>query len=553
MLKPVGVRLVSALLLGLLFGCGGGGGSGGDASGGGTSSNGAVGRPPTGSPTSTAVYLAGQAGSSVATNVIVDGVSTSIAQSDLVVFDPQAPSVRTVVVAQKGQYSNEVSIEYGSYDATSKILLEPYIRHLVFAQGGHFFGVILVNNGTMPTPVQISNESGASSLCSFNQKQLVDYTNADNTTIVYSRPGADNVCGTSDDEWRAIRLGMGAADAPISAKQPLTGLINSSGAAVGWLAIEGNALKRYDINFQNATLLTTFSGSAEELSRAIGGFEQVIVRLGAGLYQYNANNGVLNPLFTLSFGASNNGTLQTTTRDSQAVYLAVGNPVDGTTRLYRVPVAGNNFAEIASELNTVVSMETSANRLLYVLEVGANLRQLKSVPKQGGATPVTLPILGLQTFTGLNGVVAASGNKVYYNVKRPNDSPVAGVIDDDGANVTDTDGARWLSIAFSDTLHNVSSISALSRIIRADGVVSVVGSLNYAAVTISSFNPTTGALIANLGVMPAISIDYLSFDKNKNFSIGQAAKSDGSGGYTADLFVVNPDATGITRVTNNIF
>ena len=554
MQKYLTIRLATALsaIVFALYGCGGGGGGGSSAP--------VTTPPPTTSPppqtppaSATPTFLVGQAGASVPATAVVNGSSVVLKRASLVAFDPQNTSDQRVLAAA-GNYSNDGKIEYGVYDPVSKSLLEPHVRYVVFIQNGKIFKSNLVKGGPGTTPVQVSNETAADSLCSFNQKQLVDYTNAENTAIVYARRGADNTCFTADDEWRIVRLSMGPADAPLAAKQAISGLIDGAGKPIGWLALDGNQLARYDANFQNPTVLTAASGDAEEVSQSVGPFEQAIVRLGNTLYQYNGNTGTFTALFSLLFGTTP-GTIQARTRDSQAVFLAVSNPADGTSRLYRVPLTTIDFSQLTSEPALMNVLSNSTSRVIYNLTTAGDVQQLKSIPKQGGPA-VILPLLGETTLTGRRGVTLAAGNKVYYNVGQIGGPPVAGIINDDGSNAAETNSARWLGIGGSDDFANLSTVTAVARMIRADGVTFVAGRFdlfNYAGVTLKSFDPITGAQIQVLGTLPPVTMDFFSFNRNKSFDLGQATKTNLSGGFDADLYTANPDVAGsLVRVTRNI-
>jgi hypothetical protein len=550
---PARNRLVLALILvgGLLAiqSCGGdggftpipgpGSGSAGDC---GTSSS-----QPTASATS--VYLAGQSGTSVQTNVLGAG---TINRADLAVFDPANPAAGIISpnIANAGTYAFETPIEYGVYDATTKTLLEPYIRFLVFAQNGKLFKVDLRKSAPSLAPTQVSNETGADQICTFGGKQLVDYTNPDNTVIPYLTAGADGLCGSSDDVWKAIRLGMTATDAPLAARLPVTGLINSSGQAVGWLAINGSALTRYDENFQTPSILTNVSsGVGEEISRGVGAVEKAVVSINNSLQLYSCATTTVPTPFNLA-----GGSIAASAVDATAAYPAVTGGAGIT--IYRFPLDGSTPSIVTTDSSSLLGLTASAARLLYVVSSGTGVGQLKSVAKSG-SVPATLKVFGGLSFSGTIDELAAANNQVYYNFSEAvTGIPHAGQQNDDGTTATPSEPAnsRWLNLSLLTEPPNLSSVSGLASLVRAENVVSAP-TISYAGVILRSFDPATGSQIANLGTMPASAFDIFAFDRNKDASLGQAIKSNVSilGAYTADIYSVDPNTAGsLTRVTTNI-
>lgn len=521
-------------------GPGNGSGSAGDC---GTSSS----RP---SASSTPVFLAGQSGTSVQTNVLGAGI---INRADLVAFDPVTPSAGIISpnLANAGAYSFETPIEYGVYDTATKTLLEPYIRFIVFAQNGKLFKVDLRKSAGTPTPTQVSNEFGAAQICVFGGKQLVDYTNADNTVIPYLTAGADGLCGTNDDVWKAIRLGMAATDTPLTARLPVTGLINSSGQAVGWLAINGTALTRYDPNFQKPSVLTnvTSSNVIEEISRGVGAVEKAVININNSLQLYSCATTTTPTPFGLA-----GGSVAASAVDAAAVYPAVSGGAGFT--IYRFPLDGSSQSTVATDTNTLVGLTASATRLLYAVSTSAGTDQLKSVAKSGGV-PTTLKVFGGPSLSGTIDGLAASNDQVYYNFREAVTGVLhAGQQNDDGTTASPTEPAntRWLNLSLLASPPNLSSISGLASLVRAENVASTPV-VSYAGTILRSFDPATGSQIANLGTMPPSAFDIFAFDRNKDATLGQAIKSNVSivGAYTADIYFVDPNSAGsLTRVTSNI-
>ena len=573
------IALLAALVTLSACGGGGGGGSGGGGTGGGgTGTGGSAGSCGTAAASAaipSGVYLAGEAGNSVPI-IVPNGGQTN--RANLVAFDPQNLNLQTVL-ANAGTYSNELGIEYGTYNSATQSLGQPYIGQMVFVQNGKFFKVDLRKGGAGLTPVQVSNETSADNLCSVRPYRLVDYVNPDNTTLLYSQPGPNGTCDNtagSDDVWKIIKLGMSATTAPLAAKPLVVGLHNTSGAAVGWLAINGTSLTRYDDSFANPSPLTSITAGTDvfELTLHAGGVEKAMVDINNTLQIYDCATTVSPQPITSFNGVAIHGTAT----DESALYVAQTDATGSNIRRFgydgSVPAAPltNDPA-----LPNLVGITTSANRVVYVVvsNPSPSRVQLKSVLKAGSnSMPTILSIQGAQDFAGTSGAVVAVTNNIYINVdvlgQVAGNTPFAIVRTDDGTgSPSETANARWLNLTFgtggSSNPPNVSSISSFARLIRAENVTSTAPSgqpvvYNYSGATIKSCDPTTCTSFVTLGTMPGgtTTIDRLSFDRNATASLGQALQivNTTTGAFKADLYFTNPtvDNTGnpVQRLTFNI-
>ena len=567
------IALLAALVTLSACGGGGGGGSGGGGTGGGgTGTGGSAGSCGTAAASAaipSGVYLAGEAGNSVPI-IVPNGGQTN--RANLVAFDPQNLNLQTVL-ANAGTYSNELGIEYGTYNSATQSLGQPYIGQMVFVQNGKFFKVDLRKGGAGLTPVQVSNETSADNLCSVRPYRLVDYVNPDNTTLLYSQPGPNGTCDNtagSDDVWKIIKLGMSATTAPLAAKPLVVGLHNTSGAAVGWLAINGTSLTRYDDSFANPSPLTSITAGTDvfELTLHAGGVEKAMVDINNTLQIYDCATTVSPQPITSFNGVAIHGTAT----DESALYVAQTDATGSNIRRFgydgSVPAAPltNDPA-----LPNLVGITTSANRVVYVVVSNPSRLQLKSVLKTGSnSTPTILKFQNAVDFSGTSGAVVAVNNNIYFNVDLlgpvSGNTPYAVVRSDDGTgSPSETAQARWLNLTFgtggSSNPPNVSSISSFAHLIRAENVTSTASAgqqpvYNYSGATIKSCDPATCTSFVTLGTMPGGTIiDRLSFDRNATASLGQALRSSVTlpGAFTADIYAVNPNTAGsLTRITTNI-
>lgn len=136
----------------------------------------------------------------------------------------------------------------GTWDTVAEKIADRRLHAMIYAKDGIIYKVNAVK-GAAPVPTQVSNESRAHQLCQVFV--LPDYDNMNDSQYVYTVPGPDQDCGTSDDNYtKMIKFGMNASDTPIFLPRtgevsPVIDLVDkNNGGILGWLAIKSRVQKR---------------------------------------------------------------------------------------------------------------------------------------------------------------------------------------------------------------------------------------------------------------------------------------------------------------------
>jgi len=105
-----------------------------------------------------------------------------------------------------------LQIPTGNVDTTTYQMTNLKMGYVQYAKAGKLWSV----DTTTLEKKQVSNETmfTGSNLCAVTG--LVDWNNPDNSTLTYILKGTDGWCWTPDDERKAVKRTMTAADAPIN-------------------------------------------------------------------------------------------------------------------------------------------------------------------------------------------------------------------------------------------------------------------------------------------------------------------------------------------------
>jgi hypothetical protein len=306
------------------------------------------------------------------------------------------------IVVEPGEDIINGSIETvvtADYDPLTKTSGNEQSYALIYAKSdGRLYKVNALKERSL-IPEQLSSESNANQMCTPLSKQAVisDYNNPGNSQYLYSLPGVDAVCGTSDDLLRMVRLGMSANDAPIEAKKALRPLIDlNNGGISGWLVNDAGALKTCDANFRNcgATIANVATDAIFWLDSRR--HESLLLEIDQQFFIYNIPTQTLSlPRFTRS---SSTQAVGLAVADGSMVYLA-----DEDT-LYQFPADGSDDAVVLwVDPVGVGNLKVTTNKVIY-----KSGDSLKAVDKTGGAA-ITL-VSGSD-----NLFYSTSGDLVYYS------------------------------------------------------------------------------------------------------------------------------------------
>jgi hypothetical protein len=472
----------------LLVACGGGGGddtlSGGPGSGGSGGGDG-------GATGSSYLFYSGLLGVGSSNSGVLYAV------------DPANPSSPVAVEASEATIMGTIrSIRSGSYDGDTQTVTDFHLHALIYAKNdGKFYRISALKSGSL-APVQISGESMANQLCTNaggrilldGETVISDLANPDNSQYVYSLPGMDNNCGTGDDDWRMIRLGMNAGDAPVFAKPPVRVLTDfTTGAISGWMVNDAGDLKHCDANFANcgASVLsiTSYINVLLALDVVNGRY---LMEIDDQLFVYDANSRTLSSaLFSISSGTS------------------VDSPVtDGTTvyfkhekSIYQAPVNGSAMAiELTVEVDDISRIDLTTNKVIY--QVG---KEIKQIDKTGGTPSL------LTSATGSDNIFFfVSRNYIYYSVNNmpspatgttlTNNLVKAGIVNENGGSQSEFIQANWAGMTFSTSFDLNNPINAFDDPVA---MILAEGSGNgFSGATLKSFDATSGVEGVTLGTLP---------------------------------------------------
>ncbi len=423
--------------------------------------------------------------------------------------DPDSPASPTEVVPEAnlatapfGFGFTAESFLVGTYDSAAQTISDLHTYAIIYAHtDGNFYKVSALKSGSL-APVRVSSESMADQLCEErNDSSTADLANPDNSQLIYTLPGADSLCNTSDDVWKMVRLSMSATDAPIMAKPTVDNISDqTTGAITGWLVHDtvANELQRCDASFAGCSAITPVTISVGQLSRVANNL--VLLEIDNQLFVYDA---VANTLSSSIFAIPAGTYLEDEASDGSTSYFVHGSSI------YQFPADGSAMATVlATEGDDIQRIQLNDNNIVYQLSSSGQNVEIKSVPKAGG-TPISLV-----TATGTDNVsmLIAKNNRVYYNIQNTmltgsifTTVPVAaGVIDDDGMNQVEIMTAAWNGFIYNTTMNlGSSSIGDLvDKVILAEGYDIAGTSGGYAGATLKSVDAATFVDIATLGTLP---------------------------------------------------
>ncbi len=418
----------------------------------------------------------------------------------LYAVDPANPTSPIAVEAGENAIMGTIrTIRSGSYNGTAQTISDAHSYAVIYAKtDGRFYRISALKSGSL-TPVQVSSESKANQLCTNVGGRILldgdtvisDLANPDNSQYVYSLPGMDNNCGTGDDEWKMIRLGMGAGDAPVPAKRSLQALTDyATGVISGWMVNDAGGLKHCDTHFANCGVsVTSIVSDANVLLEIDILGQRYLMEIDDQLFVYDANTKTLSaPLLTISSGSF------------------VGSPVtDGTTvyfgyetSIYQVPVNGSSMAvEFLAETDHITAMELTASKVIY--QVGA---EIKAVNKAGGLASL------LVSAASDNVYFFITGSRIYYSIFNPNSLVIpmgndiikAGIVDENGNVESEFLDAAWVGTTFSTSFDLNDSINRFDDPV---GVILAEGDGNdFSGATLKLFDAASGVESVILGTLP---------------------------------------------------
>lgn len=455
----------------------------------------------------------------------------------IVALDPTTPTFPITV--DSGSTGQAIPIPYGTFDPATKEVSGLHIRTVIYEKGGKWFKASALKGGAAPTPVQLSNENGASSLSSNDITVAADFAEHNNARLIYHLPGPDGFFNTNDDVWMMTKVGMAATAPPITAKEPLAPIYDKvAGALTGWLAIDGNAVKRFDADFTVGTAVTVMNFTTNAMKMDFT-FDVIFLRIDNGLYAYNTATGNLSgSIHTFPpFPPQPSFFKITTAKDATNLYFLD----DG---IYAVSLGGTTIAALIASTTELTQMIESINvtdtKVIYeVRNPESGQSDIRSVLKSGGTPTI------LTTSTNFLSVVATKGIFIYYNIFIPSRPTGAGFVKDDGSGVTDTPSTFWVGSSFP-AIFDPSTSKTPQYLLKAS--VSVFNAVTgFGGGTLESFDTATNTRQAIIGTIPAEIFNMNAVGIGANI-LGIGSGPTPMGG---DLFYMNLTTNNsLTRITN---
>lgn len=450
--------------------------------------------------------------------------------------DPANPGATATPVTATGFSLH--TVVGASWDSTNFAYTNLTNPNAVYVSGGKLFKVSAMKSSGVPgsannPPVQISSETGANSICDFNE---VANTTVSSTRLFYELPGADGNCATQNDnvtKW--VLLSDNATTPPTALAPGLAVTTNQNGNGIDWVAdlatglptnvllvdvANSNTLKRMD--FTNNNQITTIQANVGGVHILAQDTTDRVFLRGQGqtnnnlLYLYTISTNQLVPLVT---GASK---------------LHRGNPAgDGTNlfvaeettgKLYKVPMNATTSSNVVTLLNSVGFplgdpcggddvVVTTSDVFLHTYAPGlggggcdttslaVDSAGLYRVSKANGALSA---VINHAVGTGIFNVFAAKSLLIYNHLfaSTPNLIPQANIINENGTAVfsspTSCPGCGgWNAAVSSPTFFVRTNDLPLSKII----LEAFTNSTDNGA-TLTAFDAPTGTQGATLGTVP---------------------------------------------------
>jgi hypothetical protein len=443
----------------------------------------------------------------------------------------------------------------------------------VYARDGRLYK--FEHNVPAGTPVQgqLLSSLATSSICvtgtaldEYGQGDFgPDISNAARSWLLLRGPGADRQCNTGDDVTHGVRLDMAATTPAVTVVgEPVAPLLATNGAFTGLVMRNGNQVFRVDGNLANASNLFTLSSpSIVNPSPSLGGgpFNRLWLFVdGNTLYGVRLDNpGTRVALATLTAGEQ--GTPPVLAADAGGAYVALVTPT--SSRVLRVSDSLAAPTPLATFNGEVRALRVTPTRV--VADVRASALQglppvdsVQSAPLAGGAAQsIVAPASGENLFVygTVNEVVYALGITTTIDplTQQSTTRWATVIVNADGSNLQRLADTVLIGATLPGTF-SVGAVIPFYGFIAASPVRPGAFTYNAAGATLRLIEGSTRNTVVTYGSLPAAPDGAV-------FQLASAAQGQGllvgaldvaSGGPVNDLFYLQSDAPGITRVSGFI-
>ena len=383
------------------------------------------------------------------------------------------------------------------YNSTKKTLTDLHTYAVIYPKiDGRLYKASALKSSSQ-TPVQVSNENLAQQMCDMADGGVKsDFANVENSQYVYRLSGVDELCDTTDDIWNMVTIGMDSDQSPILAKPPIIDIGDTdTGALTAWLVNDNNALQRCDANFTNCSFIREVTDYVNYKLKMADQF--YLLEIDNQLFSYDISSNTLSSaIFTIA-----NGTYITVAAsDANMTYFGHGNT------LYQFPVDGSTTATIlTSEANEIQIVTPSTSNVIYQIGINGLGKEVKSIPKAGGAA-INLAVASGDDNITITGV---SNTHIYYNISNisgtqtgVNITPIlAGVINETGGNKVEKLTSAWIGAAWNTNFDSstTNSYGNAKTVFLAEGFNIANTAGGFAGAKVTSIDAVSAAEGAVLG------------------------------------------------------
>lgn len=466
-------------------------------------------------------------------NPTTEGGSSSVALYDYWLNGSQLRSLPrddfAAAPSNIGTYTDEPHfwLYTQSTGAGASLSLDSRNSVLLYIANNHFYRLATAG-ATRPLPVQVSSESTANSICDWHDPVLRTPNN-DAATFKYRMPGTDLRCLTADDEYREIRLGMAATEAPISVSVDrfrADEVYSAAGQLSGYLvaAKTGNIYWR-DAGFANPRQIVA-TGSVDDsasefqlLGLSPDGRYRLLALFTNGIYVFDT----VTQNMTLVMSRSSFDGL-----GSFGGYHYIYQSVNGGAKsVVRVPVDGSTPAQtVVTGIDKAVGV--TGNYLVYLQNTASGGVEIYSLDLSNPALPAKL----IKALASVDDVSTING-RVYYTVVSLNTVWWAKAASQkvDGSDEVVFEGGAWVGIDHRNGNHPAFPELISDHVYLAQAVsFSALGAVTGG--NLSWVDVKTGRVGGAIGVMPNNVYNY-RFDgvDAGNTVLGIGYSADGKTSY----------------------
>lgn len=365
-----------------------------------------------------------------------------------------------------------------------------HVHTLLYWKDQQLFRRDLVGPNGLPAEVRVSSLTQAG-VCNAERGDVSgyassgpDFIDASRSWKIIQKEGSDAACNTGDDRYFAVKVSMGAGDAPLEVMRPVSSLHNAQGALSGWVLRDGVQMLRVDADFTNPVALFTLPAADLDF---IDGYEldnRLLFTSGASLYSLDTG-GAAPALATLVATLADGESIVNTYLGNQDVFIAIGSLQ--STRVLRFAPASKAITTLGSVSAASSIVQVTPSRVIMAGALGS----LRALPLAGGAAQTVYePAEPGFTFLTLRG-----GERLWF-ISQGN----VVSINSDGSAMQTLPGAQLAGCILKDLL-----VVKEDLVQACDAVLVVQGSL------VRSYDAQTGAVRIGYGTVTLPTAPMTSF------------------------------------------